>query len=108
MLEVFTPSFLCVESTLSTINQLPEFIAFAAEQNINIICVKEHSELDLKYHDPGSGWIFVSASTWKNSINITIRDVEMFLSHSVLKPLNSIENIQPKMMCAHQSSQQYQ
>ena len=42
----------------------------------------------------------MSASAWKNSVNATTRSVEMYLSPSALKSLNSIEGIQPRMMYA--------
>ena len=47
---------------LNTINQLLELIVFAAEYNIDIICVQEyryyHSEQELKYQDASYGWTF--------------------------------------------------
>ena len=80
---------------LNTINQLS---GFSAKQRI-IICIQKHKyyhrELELRYHDPSNGWIFVSVSVWKNSVNATIGGVGML---HALKSLNSIEKIQPRMM----------
>ena len=83
---------------LNTINQLPELTAFALQHNIDIICLQGHhdSERELKYHDIGNGWTFVSTSAWENSVNATI---EMLLSPRALKSLNSIERNQPGIMC---------
>ena len=54
--------------TLKIIHQLPDLIAYAAEHNIDIICVQEHryyhSERKLKYYGTGNGWAFVSAYAW--------------------------------------------
>ena len=90
--------------TLKTINQLPELTAAAANKNIDIICVQEHrfyhSDLELKYHETGHGWTFVSASAWKNTINADTGGVGMLLSPRALKSLNSIEKIQPRIICA--------
>ena len=65
--------------TLNTINQAPELIASAIEQNIDIICVQEHRffhpELELKHNDLGEGWTLISASAWKTSKNATIGGV---------------------------------
>ena len=56
-----------------------------------------YSELELKYHDTGNGWIFVLLSAWKNSVNAIIRCIGMLLSLYALKSLNSIKRIQPKI-----------
>ena len=62
--------------TLNTINQVPVFMAFIAENNIDIICMQEHryyhSELNLKFHDTSNEWTVVSTSTRKHSINVVI------------------------------------
>ena len=39
-------------------------------------------------------------SAWKNSVNVVIRSAGMFLSPRTLKPLNSTENIQLRVMVA--------
>ena len=57
-----------------------------------------HSELDLKYHDIGNGWTFVSSSLWKNSVNTTIRDVGLLLSPCALKSLSCIKRTQLRIM----------
>ena len=75
----------------------------AIDYNIQIICIQEHKYLhseDIKYHDTGNGWTFVSASTWKNSINAAIKDVGMLIGPRALKALNSNKKIQPMMMVA--------
>ena len=55
---------------------------------------RTHSE-DIKYHDTGNGLSFISASAWKTSFNATIAGVGMLIGPQALKPLNSIEKIQP-------------
>ena len=90
--------------TLNSENQLPELTASAAAQNIDVICVQEHrlyhNDLELKYHEAGNGWTFISASSWKNTMNSTIGGVGMLLSPLALKSLNSIEKIVPRMIIA--------
>ena len=62
--------------TLNRIDQLPELRGSALEHNIDIVCIQEHryphSELEIKYHDTGNGWKFISASAWKNSVNADV------------------------------------
>ena len=58
-----------------------------------------HSE-DIKYHDTGNGWTFISAPTWKNSVNDALGDVGMINGPRTLKSLKSIEKIQLKMIVA--------
>ena len=57
--------------TLIRISQLPELTTSTAEHNIDIVCIQKrryyHSEVEIKYHDTGSGWTFISAFAWKNS-----------------------------------------
>ena len=90
--------------TLERANQLPELTASAVEHNIDIICTQEHryshSELEIKYHNTGNGWMFVSVSAWKNSVNAIIGGVGMLFGPHAFKSLNSIEKIQPRMICA--------
>jgi exonuclease III len=90
--------------TLSKISQISELVASAATYNIDIICIQEHrffhQDIDLEYHDAGSGWTFISASAWKNSMNSTIGGVGMLLSPLALKSLNSIEKIRPRLIIA--------
>ena len=90
--------------TLNRMCQLPELTASAIDHNIGIVCVQEHryhhSEVDIKYHDTNNGWMFVSASAWKNSVNAVIGGVDMLISPRTLKSHNSIEKIQSKMMIA--------
>ena len=50
---------------LNIVNESPEPTTSAVVHNIDIICIQEYwyynSELEIKYHDNGNGWIFVSA-----------------------------------------------
>ena len=55
---------------------------------------------EIKYHNTGNWWMFVSASAWKNSVNTVIGSVGMLLSPCTLKSLYSIEKIQPTIMVA--------
>ena len=83
--------------TLSEKNQISELTALATEQNIDIICVQEHhlyqKDVELKHHDCGNGWTFISISAWKNSTNSTIGGVGILLSPIAIQSLNSIEKI---------------
>ena len=88
---------------LNIINQQPELTASAIDQDINIVCIQEHTFIHseyIKYHDTGNGWTLVSAFSWKNSVNVTIGGVGMLKEQQVLKLLKSIEKIQPIMMVA--------
>ena len=62
--------------TLNRLCHLPELTAFVVEHNIDIICIQEHryyyNKVEIKYHDTGNGWMFVSEFAWKNSINAVI------------------------------------
>ena len=78
--------------TLNRIGQLPELTVFAIDLNIDIICVQEHRNLhseDIKYHDIGNGWTFLSASAWKNSVNAAIRGVGMNIGPQTQKSITS-------------------
>ena len=90
---------------LNTINQLPELVSSAIELNINVICIQEHRyfhpDIKLKHHDVGKGWTFISASAWKNSIGASIGGVGMLLSPLALKSLNSIEEIESRIIIAN-------
>ena len=89
--------------TLNRTGQLPELTASAVEHQIDIICLQEnrytHTE-DIKYHETGNGWMLVTVSAWKNSVNASVGGVGMLIGPRALKTLNSIERIQPKMMAA--------
>ena len=78
-------------------------IATFIDDNIDMICIQEHrytrSE-DIKYHDSGKGWTLATASAWKNSVIDTAGDVGILIGPRALKPLNSIERIQPWMIVA--------
>ena len=89
--------------TLNKTGQQLELTASAIENNIDIICIQEHrythSE-DIKYHDSGNGWMLATAYAWKNSVKAMIGGVGMLIGTRALKPLNSIEKIQPRMIVA--------
>ena len=87
--------------TLNRIGQLPELTASAVEHKIDIICIQEHRFThteDIKYHKTGNGWMLVTVSAWKNSVNASVGGVGMLIGPRALKTLNSIERIQPRMM----------
>ena len=87
--------------TLNRIGQQLELTASAIDHNIDTICIQEHRYIqseDIKYHNTGNGWTFVSASAWKNSDNATTGGVGMLIGTWARKSLNSIEKIQPMMM----------
>ena len=89
--------------TLNRIGQLPELTASAVEHKIDIICIQEHRYThteDIKYHETGNGWMLVTVSAWKNSVNASVGGVGMLIGPRALKTLNSIERIQPRMMAA--------
>ena len=89
--------------TLNRIGQLPELTASAVEHKIDIICIQEHRYThtrDIKYHETGNRWTLAIVSAWKNSFNVTVGGVGMFIGPRALKTLNSIERIQPRMMAA--------
>ena len=89
--------------TLNRIGQLPVLTASAVEHKIDIICIQEqrytHTE-DIKYHQTGNGWTLATVSAWKNSVNATVGGVGILIGPRVIKTLNSIERIQPRMMTA--------
>ena len=89
--------------TLNRIGQLPELTASAVEHKIDIICIQEHRYThteDIKYHETGNGWMLVTVSAWKNSVNASVGGVGMLIGPRALKTLNSIERIQSRMMAA--------
>ena len=89
--------------TLNRIGQPPELIASAVEHKIDIICIQEHRYThteDIKYHQTGNEWALATVSAWKNSGNATVGGVGMLIGPKVIKTLNSIERIQPRMMTA--------
>ena len=85
---------------LNRIGQLPELTASVIDHNIDLICIQEyryiHNE-DIEYHNTGNGWMFVSVSARKNSVNATIEDIGMLIGPQAL---NSIEKIQSWMTVA--------
>ena len=86
------------DNTLNRIGQQPELTASVIDHNVDIICIQEHRYIhneNIKYHDTGNGWRFVSTSTWKNSVNAKIGCLGMLIG-----PLNSIKKIQLRMMVA--------
>ena len=89
---------------LNRTGQLLELTKSAAEHNVDMVCIQEHryhhSEVYVKHHNTCIGWIFISASAWKTSVNAIIGGFRMLLGSRTLKSLNSIEKLQPKMMVA--------
>ena len=91
------------QTMLFLLGQLPELTASAVEHKIDIICIQEHRYThteDIKYHETGNGWMLVTVSAWKNSVNASVGGVGMLIGPRALKTLNSIERIQPRMMAA--------
>ena len=74
--------------TLQSIKQMSELIAIAVTYHIDVINVQEHrfyhEDIDLKYHELGNGWTFISASGLKNTGNSKIGGVGMLLSSHIL------------------------
>ena len=90
--------------SLNRIGQQLELTASVVVHDIDIVCMQEHryyhSEVYVKYHDTGNGWMFISTSAGKNSVNAVIGGVGMLLSPCTLKSLYSIEKIQPRIIVA--------
>ena len=90
--------------TLQSIKQMSEVIATAVTYHTDVIKVQEHrfyhEDIDLKYHELGNGWTFISASALKNTGNTTIGGVGMLLSPHATKSLNSIERITSQILLA--------
>ena len=89
--------------TLNRIGQLSELTASAVEHKIDVICIQEHRYThteDIKYHENGNGWMLVTVSAWKNSVNASVGGMGMLIGPRALKTLNSIERIQPRMIAA--------
>ena len=53
----------------------------------------------MKYHDTGKWWTFVTVSACENSVNAIMGGVGLLLNSRVQKSQNSMERIQPRMMC---------
>ena len=90
--------------TLQSIKQMWELIAIAVTYRIGVINLQEHrfyhEDIDLKYHEHGNGWTFITASALKNTGNSTISGVGMLLSPHATKSLNSIEKITSQISVA--------
>ena len=89
--------------TLNRIANQLELTASAIDHDINVMCLQEHRYLhskDIKYHDTGNEWTFLSASAGKIYVNATIGGLGILIGPRVLQSLNSIEKIQPRMMVA--------
>ena len=90
--------------TLQSQKQASELTASAFQHGIDVICVQEHrlnhEDLNLKFHEMGNGWTFISASAWKNSGNSTIGGVGMLLSPNAQKTLMNIEKISSRIVIA--------
>ena len=91
---------------LNRIGQLSELTASAVEHKIDVICIQEHQRFaythteDIKYYETGNGWMLVTVSAWKNSVNASLGGMGMLIEPRALKTINSIERIQPRMMAA--------
>ena len=74
--------------TLQSIKQMAELFIIVVTYHIDIINVQEHrfyhEDIDLKYHELGNGWTFISASALKNTGNSKIGGVGMLLSPHIL------------------------
>ena len=83
--------------TLQSIKQMSELTATAVTYYIDIINIQKHrfyhEDIDLRYHEIGSGWTFISVSALKNTGNSTIGGVGVLLSPHANKSLNTIEKI---------------
>ena len=92
------------DHTLNPINQMSELVLSAIELNINVICIQKHryfhSDVELKHHDFGKGWIFISAPSWKNSIGATSGLSNMPTPPIAHKALTSIKEIEPRVPIA--------
>ena len=83
---------------------MSELIAIAVTYHIDVINVQEHrfyhEDIDLKYHELGNGWTFISASALKNMGNSTIGGVGKLLGPHTTKSLNSFEKITTQILVA--------
>lgn len=90
--------------TLTDISQRGELTASASIHQHDIICVQEHrffhDDVLLKHHDMGKGWLLVTSSAVKNTVNAAIGGVGLLLSPKAQKSLNSIESITPRILVA--------
>ena len=48
----------------------------------------------------GDGWLFVTASSWKNSVNASIGGIGILLSPRAQKSLNQVEKISDRIIIA--------
>ena len=75
--------------TLNRIEHLSELSVSAQEHNIDIVYVQEHryynSVREMKNHNSGKGWMFISASARKNSVNTVVEVIGMLLGLPALK-----------------------
>ena len=60
--------------TLNRIGQLPELTVSVAEHNIDIVHIHEHryhhNKVEIKIHETGNEWTFISVSAWKNCFSV--------------------------------------
>ena len=84
--------------------KLGELVAEAESSEIDILCIQEHriihDDADFKHHSLGKGWVFVTATAWKNTANASNGGVGMLLSPRANKSLKNIEKISPRIMTA--------
>ena len=91
--------------TLGSECQLNECLNAAMETKQDIICIQEHRQFHpdhlLVYNDNvGDGWLFVTASSWKNSMNASIGGIGILLSPRAQKSLNQVEKISDRIIIA--------
>ena len=66
------------------------------ETKQDIIFMQEHWQFHPDHHlvyndNVGDGWLFVTASSWKNSVNASIGGIGILLSPRAQKSLNQVE-----------------
>nr|XP_039272710.1 uncharacterized protein LOC120346978 [Styela clava] len=90
--------------TLQSAHQIPELIATAIKYHIDVINVQEHrlfhDDSNIKQHDFGKGWTFISVSALKNTVNATSGGVGILLSPHAMKSLKSVEKITSRIIHA--------
>ena len=90
--------------TLRSECQLNECINAAMETKQDVVCIQEHRQYHpddlLRYNYVGSGWLFVTASAWKNGMNASMGGVGMLISPKAQKSLNCVEKISDRIIIA--------
>jgi len=90
---------------LNTLKQLPELVFSAIKLNIEVICVKEHRfnhpDIKLKYHDIGKDFYLSIRMEELCQLLCNYWCVSMLLSPATIRALNSIKEIEPKILIAN-------